>query len=97
MMHIRWEDMVMRITQADLKGMFDRLIRSAESAGMDNATFWSLHHGNGNTGISYKLLGRRGEGVFAINGYLGMTRRDAYDTLHHYCQVFDALRYSRAN
>lgn len=78
------------ISSKDVQWMFERLVASARAAGLDTSS-WALYTGSAPNGISFKLLGANGSNVFATNGFLGMTKRDAYDAMHHYCQVFDLL------
>jgi hypothetical protein len=86
------DDYNMRITQRDLDSMFGRVCRSAASMGIDTKA-WYVQGGSANNGIAYRLYqGSQYGGVsgqIMPDGYLGMTKRQAYDTLHTMAQTME--------
>jgi hypothetical protein len=83
----------MTITQKDLDGMLDRVLRSLGSMGIETN---GLHvtSGSRTNGIAFRLyqyVGTSGgvSGVIMPDGFLGRTRREAYDTLHAIAQTLE--------
>lgn len=86
-----------RITVRHVRGAMDRLMRAAERQGIDT-NGWQIESGSVTYGRAWKLVkvdpdNGGHHSVFATNGYLGMTAREAYSALQHYAQVFDFLNY----
>lgn len=86
----------MTITQKDLDGMLERVLRSLGALGI---TTKGLHVTSGSkmNGIAYRLyqyVGSAGgvSGVIMPDGYLGTTKREAYDTLHAIAQSLEFVR-----
>lgn len=94
-----------RITKAELDGAFGRFCRAAKSNGFDTDG-WGYETGNKTYGVSYKLLTRTNDEsylnprhYFELSGwgknYLGMTAREAYDTLHTLIVALENVSYLR--
>lgn len=71
----------MRVTKSDVDQAYETYISLLESVDVDVSKY-ELHHGSKHYGNSFKVYndGLGGVGTDSM-GYLGMTRREAYDTL----------------
>ena len=80
-----------RITENDLAGMLGRVRRSAESAGVDSAR-WALTYGSATYGRSFRLVEimRPGTGERDVVR-LGMTKAEAYHSLHMLTVAFEMV------
>lgn len=81
-----------RTTAKMVRGLFtNRVIPAAIAVGLD-VTGWTLHEGTSYTGISWKLdmPGHQLHIGFGGN-YLGMTAREAYDSLMNLCRAWEIV------
>lgn len=88
-----------RITRTDLNTAVTAYGNALESAGALRAPL-QLQIGSGTTGIAYRVMFiGEGGGLSAApgtsNGYLGMTAREAYDTLWTMARTISDVRYER--
>jgi len=78
-----------RITNADIAGVVARYARIAKTLGF-NVEGLEFQPGGPNTNVSYRLWI---EGNYAApgtsNGYLGETKREAYNTIYTLCLAFE--------
>jgi hypothetical protein len=79
------------ITRRDLEGMLERLSRAMQTAGLDTSHLY-LETGSRTYGRAYRLYQRDPQtgGLHPVPGmisdFLGMTKREAYDSLHMLAQ-----------
>jgi hypothetical protein len=83
----------MKITEKDIASMLDRVLRSLGSLGIATK---GLHvtSGSRTNGVAYRLYQYAGtsggvSGVIMPDGFLGTTKREAYDTLHAIAQSLE--------
>lgn len=79
-----------RFTVKDVRTAFGGAAKAAAAAGLD-VTGWHLQEGSKMNGIAYRIFrreagtgGLRDLGFTSGNGYLGMTAREAHDSLRCY-------------
>lgn len=88
-----------KISKGDVQGMFRRLCRAAEQAGVppEEWSWWIMEEGSATYGRAWRLhLGKPGSsGQFSpMNGadsYLGGNRREAYLSLYGMARAFEAM------
>ncbi len=80
------------ITKRDLEGMLERLTRGMRAADLD-PTHLHLEHGSKTYGRAFRLYLRdpQSGGLATVpgmspSGFLGMTKAEAYQSLHMLCQ-----------
>lgn len=96
-----------RITNADLDAMLGRYMRALDALGikLGEGERVGLDHGSKTYGIAFRLfttgvLGQHGEGGTGHgrppvgDDYLGMTKREAYDTLTERCRTMEDVAYA---
>jgi hypothetical protein len=83
----------MKITEKDIEAMLGRVQRSLASMGVVTN---NLHVAGGSrtNGVAYRLYQYAGDshgvsGVIMPDGFLGTTKREAYDTLHAIAQSLE--------
>jgi len=81
----------MSITRADLDTIFGRLTRVATSLGLDTSN-WRIGQ---LSGMSYRIAEHEpatgGLSHIFGDGYLGTTKREAWETMHAYCVALDMV------
>ncbi len=84
-----------RITTEELNGVLGRYTRAVESLGMlPPSGGFQFQWGSKVNGQAYRLYTNGGSGApGTANGYLGMTRREAWDTLHTIAETLEDVFY----
>lgn len=93
--------MSQRYTVADVQEMFTRAREAAQSVGIPGTAQWELHTGDPTNGHAWRMF-RRGEldgtGTGLADpipnmdrGYIGWTKREAYNTLHTLARAWEAV------
>ncbi len=77
-----------RITNADINGAIERYIRITKTLGfkVEGLTY---QQGGPRTDCSYRLYVGGSAAPGTINGYIGETKREAYETIHTLCVAFE--------
>lgn len=73
--------------------MFERTVRAARSVGLDTHS-WYLMPGSRTNGNMWRLFSRPGGGTALgglDRGFLGMTAREARDTLHAFAVAWETV------
>lgn len=86
-----------RITAADLDTTFGRVVRAAQTAGLDTEG-WSLEHGSVTYGRAWRLYRRQANGGLCQIGwgdsYLGSNRRECERTLRGMVTAFELIEWA---
>lgn len=88
--------MTKRILVADLDAEFARLKLTASRVGIDT-TDWRYTVGSklyGNTFNLYKLGEHGSHSVTVLPGFLGWTKREAFERMRDYCQAFSGVEWA---
>lgn len=91
-----------RITIRHVRAMVGRAVNAARAVGIDTSHWW-LQTGSSPNGIAYRLFAGTAEsptvGGTAVHGldigYLGMTAREAYHTLHTLAAAWEEVEHQR--
>lgn len=91
-----------RITRDDLARMLDGLRRAAIDVGIGEAARWHLEVGSKTYGRAYRLWlkhtdypAHSGHYAPVVRDFLGMTAREAFDTMSTLRDAFHAVAYVR--
>ena len=90
----------MQITKQDLNAAFERYDRALRALGFNHLL--TLQEGSKTHGRAYRLFRTfRGQNQYealgTVNGYLGMTKREAWDMLHSLARTMEDVKYFREN
>ena len=82
-----------RVTREELKGSFERYVRALNSLGIHQKV--EMQEGSKTYGNAYRVRHVNGWAtpLGTSNGYLGMTRREAVDTLHTLARTIEDVLY----
>ena len=80
-----------RYTVKDVRTAYVALVKAAYEAGLDTAR-WQLHEANSTYGRAYRIYDDGRSPLGLSQGFIGMTARQAYDTIHAMLGVFWTLK-----
>lgn len=87
--------MAERVTRAMLESVFNDYVFQLDRSGVD-VTGIQLHHGSKTYGNSFKAtMGGHGAPGTQFGGFIGWTKREAYDALHYMARALGDVRYYR--
>jgi hypothetical protein len=85
-----------RVTKENLLGAFERYARAWESIGVDMSTL-KMQHGNATMGVAYRITYNNGSNAPGTSdGFLGFTKREAWDTLRTMARVIEDMNHIRS-
>jgi hypothetical protein len=79
-----------RVSMNDVRGMFLRAVRAANTLGMDT-TGWTVSEGSKINGVSYKLDMSPSIGIGYGANFLGFTAREAHTALEHIARAWEVV------
>jgi hypothetical protein len=79
-----------RYTVKDVRTAYGALVEAATKAGLDT-TLWKLHEGSSTGGRAYRIYDDGRSPLALSQGFIGLTARQAYDTIHAMLGVFWTL------
>lgn len=87
--------MTQRITNADINAVLSRYVRACQRLEMVPDNGFTCRRGSKTYGNAYRLFSTEGEwpAPGTVNGYLGTTKREAYDTLMTMALTLEAVLY----
>ena len=90
--------MAIRITSEMLTGVLNRLARTAERVGFPDTDRWVVEEGAPSAGRAWRLFvrdtethGLRSHPMTLSEGWIGNTRREAYEALGHMARTLEAV------
>lgn len=88
----------MNVTLSDVREAFARFVAAADRAGFPNTDRWRMQTGSKMYGHAYRVFevdpshgGHHDLPMMSSAGYVGMTRREAYETLNTMSRTMDAV------